>query len=361
MLKLRFASRYIALILLAFLLTSCPDKKEPETVINQTDSVEVSSESSSNETPESSITPEEISINENPESSINPEDSSSSESIQPEEISSTQSLQQEETTKNEDFSDDIPEDSSESQITHWTTLLVVFLVLASVIMVVIYSLFDVKHIKGPVFKLTRKQSQSSEPENPQGSSNQDLEVKEPEVKIPSSDIEGHIAQQSQNINELKKDLANLLKTIEDMNQTFLTLRDNLDQKDEELARYKDGYDATIFKNFILRFTRVDKVLKENINDQNFSLGALEDVQIQMEDALAECNIEIFSPSVGDDYQTTEGIADNPKQIETSKKGDNLKIAEIIQPGYRRKIPGNEKDDFQIITEAKVAIYVYKDN
>ena len=81
-------------------------------------------------------------------------------------------------------------------------------------------------------------------------------------------------------------MANLLKTIDDMNLTFLTLKDNLDQKDEELARYKDGYDATIFKNFILRFTRVDKVLKENINDQNFSLGALEDVQIQMEDALA---------------------------------------------------------------------------
>tara|TARA_B110000008_G_scaffold10040_2_gene9681 strand:- start:765 stop:2006 length:1242 start_codon:yes stop_codon:yes gene_type:complete len=240
-------------------------------------------------------------------------------------------------------------------------ILVFLLVFLSFLLVVIFILFDVKHNGGFSFDLTRKKLKQSKPKPTKQNPNPDLKENEPEVQIPSSDINGHISQQSQNINELKKDLANLLKTIDDMNLTFLTLKDNLDQKDEELSRYKDGYDATIFKNFILRFTRVDKVLKENINDQNFSLGALEDVQIQMEDALAECNIEIFSPSVGDDYQTADGIADNPKQIETSKKGDNLKIAEIIQPGYRRKLPGNDKNDFQIITEAKVAIYVYKDN
>jgi len=359
MLKLRFASRYIALILLAFLLTSCGDEKEPETVINQTDSVEASSESTSNETPESSITPEEISINENPESNINPEDSSSSESIQPEEISSTQSLQQEETTNNEDFSDDIPEDSSESQMLHWSTLLVIFLVLASVILVVIYSLFDVKHIKGPVFKLTRKQSQSSEPENPQESSNQDLKEKEPEVQIPSSDIEGHIAQQSQNINELKKDLANLLKTIEDMNQTFLTLRDNLDQKDEELSRYKNGYDATIFKNFLLRFTRVDKVIKEYLEGNTIDLEGLKDIQIQMDDALAECEVEMFSPEIGSNFKTSIGVADNPDIKETSKESEDSTIAEVLKPGYRRKLPNKSSEEYQIITEAKVVIYVYK--
>ena len=42
-----------------------------------------------------------------------------------------------------------------------------------------------------------------------------------------------------------------MKNINDMSQTFMTLQTNLDQKDEEIARYKDGYDATIFKNFLL--------------------------------------------------------------------------------------------------------------
>jgi len=332
MLQLRTFSKYLALIMFAFFLSlshADSDNSVNNEVPLQTDNSGANSDAENNETQDGSLG-----------------SADSSKEAAPEKIESLENIQS---------------DSSESPIFHWTTLLVIFLVLASLILVVIYSLFDVKHVKGPVFKVSRKKSESPSPKPSKQNPNPDLKESEPEVQIPSSDINGHIAQQSQNINELKKDLANLLKTIDDMNLTFLTLKDNLDQKDEELARYKDGYDATIFKNFILRFTRVDKVLKENINDQNFSLGALEDVQIQMEDALAECNIEIFSPTVGDDYQTADGIADNPKQIETTKKGDNLKIAEIIQPGYRRKLPGNDKNDFQIITEAKVAIYIYKDN
>jgi hypothetical protein len=31
----------------------------------------------------------------------------------------------------------------------------------------------------------------------------------------------------------------------------------------------------------------------------------------------------------------------------------------MQPGYRRRLPNSNDDDFQIITEAKVAVYVYK--
>jgi molecular chaperone GrpE (heat shock protein) len=251
--------------------------------------------------------------------------------------------------------------SNSNNIIDWIIYVIIFLVMMTVAALIIYTLFDVKFNNGLSFSLTRKKSINLESKSEKPIFNEASKEKVPEIKIPSSDMEGHIAQQSQNINELKKDLANLLKNIDDMNQTFLTLKDNLDRKDEELARFKEGYDATIFKNFILRFTRVDKVLKESISDQNYTQDALEDIQIQMEDALAECDIKIFSPSVGDDFKSLEGVADNPKQIETSKKNQNLTIAEVIQPGYRRKLPGSGKDNFQIITEAKVAIYIYKDN
>ena len=184
--------------------------------------------------------------------------------------------------------------------------------------------------------------------------------KEPEIKISTSDIEGNISYQTESIKNLKNDVSILMKSIKDMNDTFMTLKANLDQKDEEISRLKDGYDSTIFRGFILRFTRVDKVLKENLKDKKYSLDALEDIQIQMEDALAECSIEIFSPALGADFKTSEGVADNPKQIDTTDKNKNLTIAEVIQPGYRRRLPNSNDDDFQIITEAKVAIYIYKD-
>ena len=178
------------------------------------------------------------------------------------------------------------------------------------------------------------------------------------VKEHSSDSEWHLTHQTKTIKSLKSDLSALKNDINDMSQTFMTLKTSLDQKDEEISRYKNGYDATIFKNFLLRFTRVDKVIKEYIGDNKIDLNGLQDIQIQMADALAECDVEIYIPEIGLDYKTTSGLEDNPEIKETLEKSKDATIAEILMPGYRRKLP---TDDYQIIVEAKVAIHVYKKN
>ena len=160
----------------------------------------------------------------------------------------------------------------------------------------------------------------------------------------------------QTIVALRKDLSALMSSMNDLNQTFMTLKSSLDQKDKEIARYKNGYDATIYKNFLLRFARVDKVIKEYISENKIDMNGLEDIQIQMDDALAECEVEVFSPELGADYKTTAGLADKPKIIETSDNEKNGQIAEIIAPGYQRRMPN---DDYEVIIEAKVAIHVFK--
>ena len=162
--------------------------------------------------------------------------------------------------------------------------------------------------------------------------------------------------QSDDLQTLRKELSALMSSMNDLNQTFMTLKSNLDQKDKEIARYKSGYDATIYKNFLLRFTRVDKVIKEYISENKIDMNGLEDIQIQMDDALAECEVEVFSPEIGADFKATRGLADKPKTIETSDQAKDGMIAEIIEPGYRRSLPN---DDYQIIVEAKVAIHVFK--
>ena len=249
--------------------------------------------------------------------------------------------------------------SNSNNFIDWIIYVIIFLVMMTVIALVIYTLFDVKFNNGLSFNLTRKKSIKRESKAEKPIFNEASKEKVPEIKIPSSDMEGHIAQQSQNINELKKDLANLLKNIDDMNQTFLTLRNNLDQKDEELARYKEGYDATIFKNFLLRFTRVDKVIKEYMALNTIDLDGLKDIQIQMDDALAECEVEMFSPEIGSNFKTSIGVADNPDIKETSNESLDSTIAEVLKPGYRRKLPIKSTENYQIITKAKVVIYVYK--
>ena len=178
------------------------------------------------------------------------------------------------------------------------------------------------------------------------------------AKDHNPDFEWQLIQQTETIKSLRTDLSALMSNINDMSQTFMTLKTSLDQKDEEISRYKNGYDATIFKNFLLRFTRVDKVIKEYVGDNKIDQNVLQDIQIQMDDALAECDVEIYTPEIGLDYKTTVGLADNPEIRDTLEKSKDATIAEVLIPGYRHKLPN---DAYQIIVEAKVAIHVYKKN
>ena len=78
----------------------------------------------------------------------------------------------------------------------------------------------------------------------------------------------------------------------------------------------------------------------------------------MDDALAECGVESFTPELGHDYKTTKGVSDNPEIKDTTDEKLDSKIAKILQPGYRRILPDGAEEEFQIIVPAKVAIYVY---
>jgi molecular chaperone GrpE (heat shock protein) len=215
---------------------------------------------------------------------------------------------------------------------------------------IVTSLFHIEK-KGAFYGLKRKTLKKKEVPVSKPTS------KEPELKILNSDVEGNISYQTESIKNLKNDVSILMKSIKDMNDTFMTLKASLDQKDEEISRYKNGYDATIFKNFLLRFARVDRVIKEYSDDNKIDLKGLKDIQIQMDDALSECDVEMFLPEVGSNFKTTIGVADNPEIRKTSDKSKDSIIAEILRPGYRRKLANNTDNEYQIIIAAKVAIYV----
>ena len=155
-----------------------------------------------------------------------------------------------------------------------------------------------------------------------------------------------------------------------MREEFNILRNDIEEKDKEIARYKDGYDVSRIKNYFSKFTFLDSVIKEYIDDNEIDLDGLKvgltDIQIQMNEAFLEYDIEIFSPQLGADYRKTDGVEHPPRKIETNNKEDHFVIAEVIKPGYRRKITSysDSKEDnasYQYITDAKVAIYLYKES
>lgn len=138
-----------------------------------------------------------------------------------------------------------------------------------------------------------------------------------------------------------------------MLDTFTTLRTALDEKDDEIRRFKKGYDAEIFRRFLSRFIRVDQATRDFIAVGKVSDDQLRHLQRLLEDAFDECGIESFQPTVGDDYRTAPGIADNPKATPSKNPADAFKIAEVIEVGYRLR---NGKG-YEIIKPARVKIFL----
>ena len=145
----------------------------------------------------------------------------------------------------------------------------------------------------------------------------------------------------------------------DLMSAFLELQTAINERDAEIKRLKEGYDNKVFKNFLLRFVRVDLMLGEYLSEERVDKKSLEDVKEILEDALDECDVEVFEPNVGEILQETEGVADQPKVIVSESPNDEFKIVEILEPGYRMRLPN---DSFEYIKKSKVSVYgKYQEN
>ena len=141
-----------------------------------------------------------------------------------------------------------------------------------------------------------------------------------------------------------------------MVDTYMTLQKALDEKDDEIKRFKSGYDSEIFRKFLSRFIRVDQTVGEFIQDDPGRAGDLKFIKRLLEDALDECGVDVFEPEIGSDFRTEPGVDDNPKSVDAPTPDDDFKIAEVLEAGYRVK----SADSHTIIVPAKVSIYRTKE-
>jgi hypothetical protein len=142
--------------------------------------------------------------------------------------------------------------------------------------------------------------------------------------------------------------------VANMTETYMALQGALDEKDAEIRRLKKGYDAEIFRKFLLRFVRVGQAIDDFIDSDEVEVRQLEQLKRLLEDAFDECGVEIYHPEVGDDYRNAEGVADNPKTINTVNNDDDFKIAEVIASGYRLRVG----ETFDCIVPAKVRVFSF---
>ena len=145
------------------------------------------------------------------------------------------------------------------------------------------------------------------------------------------------------------------KKSNDLLESFLTLQDALNSRDEEIARLKKGYDAKIFKRFLLRFIRVDRSLREMEEefDNQKHRKNYKFLSRIMQDALEESGVEQFTPEIGSDYRDAgPQIADDPTVLHIDDESQDFRIAEVESVGYILEGEG----EMEVVVPSNVTIF-----
>lgn len=143
-------------------------------------------------------------------------------------------------------------------------------------------------------------------------------------------------------------------------KSFLTLQEAISIRDKEIERLKQGHDTKVFKKFLMRFVRVSRALRDIYEE---SIGTDQESKFKyllrlIEDALEECGVELYAPTLGKDYRDVgPEIADDPKIISTSDPLKDYTIASVEISGFVI----NGEGELQVIVPAKVSIYRFEQN
>lgn len=146
----------------------------------------------------------------------------------------------------------------------------------------------------------------------------------------------------------------LEQKMDDLQQSFLTLRRALDRRDEENSRLKAGYDRYIFKRFLKKFLKVEQALDDELTAPDRRWESMQGILDLLRDALEECGVRRFAPEIGEEYRSAFGVADDPKFVGSENEETWGQIAEVLQPGYA--LQDSDGGPQEILREARVSVY-----
>ena len=147
--------------------------------------------------------------------------------------------------------------------------------------------------------------------------------------------------------------------LEQLRSKIKILKADIEKKDYEIIKLKEGYEASVNKEFFKKFTVLDSVIQEYIDDKTIDFDGIKDIHLQMKEAFAEYNIETFSPALGTKINEIPDLIDERfKKITTTNKEQNATISEVLKAGYRRKLSDST---FQVISKAKVRVFIFEES
>ena len=144
------------------------------------------------------------------------------------------------------------------------------------------------------------------------------------------------------------------KELTSMTTTFMTMQDAISSREKEISRLKSGFDAVLFKRFLSRFIRLDQSLDEIISERTGSDKDLTFLSRLLQDALDECGVEKVSPDLGSDYrQLDKLVSDKPLHEPTELPENNFKISSVTHQAYVL----TTGEHIEVIVPSKVTIYM----
>ncbi len=150
-----------------------------------------------------------------------------------------------------------------------------------------------------------------------------------------------------------------LPQLEEIKRLLPELGDRIERAESRiLRRIPDGEagdgasDGAVLLDYLKRLIPVDLAIDDFMRDGSAEPESLKVIKELVKDALDSCEVTTFSPKIGEDYRSAEGVADYPKTRVTDKPEDKFKIAEVLEKGYRIKTP----DGYDVIYPARVQIF-----
>ena len=182
-----------------------------------------------------------------------------------------------------------------------------------------------------------------------------------EIKKTNIELQKKLNEQNQSlISEVNKILEQINNQISSLNEQVQSFRSLAEERGIELKQYKDGYNYSIIKSFIMGLIEnikyIDKnLLRDEIKNSDFT-RYLEASKDKLELLLVSQGVEKYIPEIGKPIMETEGC----KPVGTVPTSDESKvnlIQSIIIPGYKLQLNKNESN---IIYDAEVIVFKKED-
>ena len=182
-----------------------------------------------------------------------------------------------------------------------------------------------------------------------------------EIKKTNIELQKKLNEQNQSlISEVNKILEQINNQISSLNEQVQSFRSLAEERGIELKQYKDGYNYSIVKSFIMGLIEnikyIDKnLLRDEIKNSDFT-RYLEASKDKLELLLVSQGVEKYIPKIGNLIMETEGCK-AVGTIPTSEDGEVNLIQSIITPGYKLQL---NKSESNIIYDAEVIVFKKED-